>query len=82
MIYAPIGRLEKKVFSKNSIAKKEQLFKKFLKKHNEYLLRLESNLSAFNPKLLGNYEKDGNLYSKQLEFYNFILGGKFLPVCQ
>ena len=80
MIYAPIGRLEKKVFSKNSIAKKEQLFKKFLKKHNEYLLRLESNLSAFNPRLLGNYEKDGNLYSKQLEFYNFILGGKFLPV--
>lgn len=80
IIYSPIGRLEKKVFSKNSITKKEQLFKKYIKKHSEYLLRLESNLKAFNPKLLKNYTKDGNLYSKQLEFYNFILGGRFFPV--
>ena len=77
MVYAPMGRLEKKAFDSNSIYKREQLFKKYIKKHREYLLRLESNLSVFKPTLLKNYELDGKLYSKQLEFYNFLLGGRW-----
>lgn len=80
IIYNPITRLEKSMFSKKSIKQKEELFKQYLKKHNEYVARLDSSLSVFNATLLKNYEIKGNLYSKQLEFYNFLIGGRFMPV--
>jgi len=80
IIYSPISKLNRKVFGKNSIEQKQKLFKSYLKKHKEYLSRMEQNLSVFNPNLLKNYQKDGNLYSLQLEFYNFLIGGKFTPI--
>lgn len=80
IIYSPISRLEKQIFNKNSIKQKQAMFQKYLKNHKEYLLRLESNLSAFNPKILKNYEIDKKLYSRQLEFYNFLIGGRFQKV--
>lgn len=80
IIYNPLGRLERKTFEKSSFDTKKQELKIFLQKFTEYLLRLESNLKSFNCKKLGTYEKDGYLYSSQLEFYNFLIGGKFKPV--
>lgn len=79
MIYSPVNRLEKKMFSQKSIKQKQALFKGYLKKHKEYILRLESNLATFKATMLKNYEKDGHLYSKQLEFYNFVLSGRWMP---
>lgn len=80
IIYAPITRLEKTTFSKSSFESKRTKIKGYLQNFKEYRLRLESNLKSFEAKLLSTYEKDSVLYSKQLEFYNFLLGGRFQPV--
>lgn len=42
--------------------------------------QFERSLSRFTPKRLGEYEKDGNKYSEQLSFYNFLLTGRMQPV--
>lgn len=80
IIFSPITRLQKKTFESSSLEKKQNELKTYLQKFTEYLLRLESNLKSFNAKRLSTYEKEGNIYSKQLEFYNFLLGGKFKAV--
>ena len=80
IIYSPIGRLEQKMFNQNSVEQNKKLFEHCLKKHEEYLLRLESNLAAFKPKLLVNYKVDDELYSHQLAFYNFLLGNRWQRV--
>lgn len=80
IIYAPINRLEKTTFSKDTLESKQKKIKGFLQKFKEFKLRLEANLKSFEIKLLNTYEKDSVLYSKQLEFYNFLIGGRFQPV--
>ncbi|TKX28257.1 type IV secretion system protein VirB4 [Campylobacter sp. MIT 12-5580] len=80
IIFNPLSRLEKKSFEKSSFDTKKQEIRIFIQKFNEYLLRLESNLKSFDCKKLSTYEKDGYAYSKQLEFYNFLIGGKFKPI--
>lgn len=42
--------------------------------------QFERSLSRFTPKRLGEYEKNGNKYSEQLSFYNFLLTGRMQPV--
>lgn len=79
IIYSPISKLNRKVFSQNSVKQKQALFQGYLKNHKEYLSRMEQNLKGFSPILLKNYEKDGCLYSSQLEFYNYLIGGRFIP---
>lgn len=80
LVFNPLGKLERKTFEKSSFDTKKQELKIFMQKFGEYLLRLESNLKDFKCKKLGSYEQDGNTYSSQLEFYNFLLGGKFKPI--
>lgn len=80
IIYSPISRLEKTTFKKSSFETKQKQIKGFLQSFKEYRLRLESNLKSFEAQALGTYIKDSILYSKQLEFYNFLLGGRFQPV--
>lgn len=80
IIYNPLGRLEKKTFEKSSFESKKKELKMFLQKFSEYCLQLEANLKVFTATKLTTYEKDSITYSKQLEFYNFLLSGKFNPV--
>ena len=47
-------------------------------KFEDYINRLETNLNHFKAIRLKNYEIDGYSYSSQLEFYNYLLGGRFL----
>ena len=46
-------------------------------KFEDYINRLETNLNHFKAIRLKNYEIDGYSYSSQLEFYNYLLGGRF-----
>ncbi|TNH32464.1 VirB4 family type IV secretion/conjugal transfer ATPase [Campylobacter helveticus] len=80
IVYNPISKLEKQSFKKLSLMNKSKELKSYLQKFKELILRLEANLNSFEAKRLCEYEENGNLFSKQLEFYNYLLGGKFSKV--
>lgn len=80
IVYNPISKLERQNFKKLSLMNKSKELKSYLQKFKELILRLEANLNSFEAKRLCEYEEGGNLFSKQLEFYNYLLGGKFNKV--
>lgn len=81
MIYNPLkNNLEKTAFLKASFDSKRKTMSQSLFKFQEFADRLEANLKEFGPKKLKTYKKDDKIYSKQLEFYNYLLNGKFNPV--
>ncbi|EGL9917402.1 type IV secretion system protein VirB4, partial [Campylobacter coli] len=73
-------KIEKTTFMKSSFENKRKTISVFLAKFSEFADRLEANIKDFNPKRLKTYSKDDKTYSKQLEFYNYLLGGKFNPI--
>lgn len=80
IIYAPLGRLDKGAFKKSSIKSKQEQLTTWLYAFKEYRQRFESNIAQFGIALLNEYDRDGARYSKQLEFYNYLIGGRFTPV--
>ena len=81
MIFDPLSnKVEKSSFKKQDLATKQKEIRHFIARMNEYCDRLEANLKTFSPHRLGLYEKDTYQYSSQLEFYNYLIGGKFMPV--
>lgn len=79
IIYSPMGRLDKGVFKKASLQDKQKQLVGFLYAFKEYKARFESNVKQFGISLLGEYDKDGVKFSKQLEFYNYLISGRFVP---
>ncbi|HDR1236517.1 TPA: VirB4 family type IV secretion/conjugal transfer ATPase [Pasteurella multocida] len=51
-----------------------------LQHFQEITNRISNALEKFGAIRLTSYEKDGVMYSQQLEFYNFILTGNYQPV--
>ncbi len=81
MAFDPLSnRLEKSSFKKLDFETKQKEIRNFITRMNEHCDRLEANLKTFSPQRLGLYEKDSYQYSSQLEFYNYLIGGKFMPV--
>lgn len=81
LIFNPLKvKIEKTTFIKSSFENKRKTISMFLAKFSEFTDRLEANIKDFNPKRLKTYSKDDKTYSQQLEFYNYLLGGKFNPV--
>lgn len=81
VIYNPfMHRIERSNFAKYNGSKKHKMLEIYLKKMHDYLDRIESNLQNFKPKRLKIYEHEGKQYSTQLEFYNYLLGGRFHKV--
>ncbi|WP_104722721.1 VirB4 family type IV secretion/conjugal transfer ATPase [Helicobacter mesocricetorum] len=81
LIFNPLKiKIEKTTFMKSSFENKRKMISSFLVKFSEFTDRLETNIKDFNPKRLKTYSKDDKTYSQQLEFYNYLLGGKFNPV--
>lgn len=79
IIYSPLGRLDKGVFKKASLQDKKKQLVSFLYTFREYRARFESNIKQFGVVLLGEYEQNGVRFSKQLEFYNYLISGRFTP---
>ncbi|RDU62116.1 type IV secretion system protein VirB4 [Helicobacter didelphidarum] len=73
-------KVEKSSFLKHSLEKKYKELKGLLQIFAEYCAKIESNLSSFKPIRLKTYIKDDVKYSKQLEFYNYLIGGRFYPI--
>ncbi len=81
LIFNPLKiKIEKTTFMKSSFENKRKMISSFLAKFSEFTDRLETNIKDFNPKRLKTYSKDDKTYSQQLEFYNYLLGGKFNPI--
>jgi type IV secretory pathway VirB4 component len=47
---------------------------------DELASRLEKGLSAYAPRVLTGYERNGALFSEPLSFWNFLLSGHWQPV--
>lgn len=80
LIYNPfINNVDKTKF-KNGInqGKNKNEFLNFIHKFKDYSNRLEANLIKFRATKLKTYTENNLTYSAQLEFYNYILGGRFL----
>lgn len=73
-------KVERSSFLKSTFDIKQKQLTKLLQIFNEYCGKIENSLSTFHPKRLTIYHKDNIAYSKQLEFYNYLIGGKFFPI--
>ena len=79
MVYNPfLNTTEKKKFQNLSKNKYDNELLNFIQKFRDYSNRLEANLSKFRAKKLQIYSENGKSFSNQLEFYNYLIGGRFL----
>lgn len=79
MVYKPfLNNIEKNKFKNLSKNKYENELLNLIQKFKDYSDRLESNLSKFRAKKLQIYKENGKSFSTQLEFYNYLIGGRFL----
>lgn len=79
-IYSPFSKAEKLHFRNQNIDTKKKQIKAHLKSFHQKCITIEQNLNHFKPHRLGIYEQDGVIFSSQLEFYNYLIGGKFTKV--
>lgn len=79
MVYKPfLNNTEKAKFKNLSKNRYENELLNLMIKFKDYSNRLEANLSKFNASKLNIYKENGKSYSSQLEFYNYLIGGRFL----
>ncbi|MFA5428459.1 MAG: VirB3 family type IV secretion system protein [Sulfurimonas sp.] len=78
IIYNPFfNKLERSFFQKQKSSEKQKQIRFFIKKMHDYTDKLEASTKSFNVKKLKIYNENGIDYSKQLEFYNYLIGGRF-----
>ena len=81
LVYRPYpNSVERQSRKKDSIEAKKQELNYHLNKMQEFCDRLDKGLLKFGGKRLETYEKDSVVYSKQLEFYNYLLTGFWQPI--
>ena len=76
IIYTPFNRPKLINFKNLSLDKQIDILNDHIRTFKENIERIESNLSEFGVKRLGIYEEDNIKYSKQLEFYNYLISGE------
>ena len=76
IIYTPFNRPKLINFKNLSLDKQIDILNDHVRTFKENIERIESNLSEFGVKRLGIYEEDNIKYSKQLEFYNYLISGE------
>lgn len=79
-IYSPLSRAQKLNFKNQNIEAKKKLIKTHLRDFNQKCNIVEQNLRHFKPYRLEIYDIEGIKFSSQLEFYNYLIGGKFSKV--
>lgn len=79
-IFSPFPKAEKMTLKKDNLQTRTEYINKKIVEFRKICISLDESLRSFNPKRLTTYEKDGNKFSQQLEFYNYLISGKFSPV--
>jgi len=82
MIYSPFstGVIDSRAFANAKRSEKARLIKKHIELLDEHVSRFKATLSAFGIQQLSTYTHDGMEFSRQLEFYSFLLSGKKIRV--
>ncbi len=76
VVYRPDNRLDKLENKKKSLKEKQESIDIHISKMNDIINTLSSGLDKFTSNLLGMYEENGDVFSSQLSFYNYLLTGK------
>ncbi len=79
-IYSPISKMEKSNIKKNSFDSRLKQVNAFVNQFRKHCDTIESNLKDFQATRLKNYQQDGITYSRQLEFYNFLISNEFVKI--
>ena len=80
VIYSPIVRADKVTLKGAKLEDKIKQLNAVISSFRRICQSIDQRLGAFKPTRLTTYEKDGAKFSSQLEFYNFLISGKFHPV--
>ena len=79
IIYNPfVNNLDKSKFQSLNENKKRNDLLNYFVRFEDYTNRFEANLNHFKANKLKIYNDNNSLFSSQLEFYNYLLGGFFL----
>lgn len=80
-VFSPLNKATlRSSFKKDSLDNRIQEMNDYLKTFKNYCVTIDANLSDFKATRLGKYELDGAIYSSQLEFYNYLISGKFQKI--
>ena len=81
IVYTPLtNSIQMSSFTKLKLEKREKEVKKFIFQMEEISKKITTGLSKYGAKRLGIYYEDNKKYSTQLEFFNFLIAGKFTKV--
>lgn len=81
LVYTPLkNRVEKSNFMRLDLEKKEKAVKKFIFQMEEISKKMTAGLNRYGATRLGIYKEDSVKYSTLLEFFNFLVGGKFSKI--
>ena len=77
-----LGKIDKSDFKKLDYKAKYKELQFHIKRMHELTDKIQANLKRFKPKKLGVYFENGIKYNSQLEFFNFLISGKFNKIKQ
>ena len=78
VVYTPFATsVELKLFNNLKMKKKEKEIKKILFQMHEITNRIDSTFKRYQIERLGIYKIEDDRYSTLLEFFNFLIAGKF-----
>jgi len=77
-----IGKIDKSDFLKLDYKSKHKEIQYHIKQMRELTDKIQAILKRFNPQKLGLYIENGAKYNSQLEFFNFLISGKFTKIRQ
>jgi len=81
VVYTPLSnKIEIGQFARMSIDAKEKKIKSFIFQMNEISERIKASFGKYGISELGIYEENGIKYSTLLEFFNYLVGGKFKKI--
>lgn len=81
IVYTPLkNRMEKSNFTKLNLEKKEKAVNKFIFQMEKLSKKMSAGLAKYGAIKLSTYTENDIKYSTLLEFFNFLIAGKFSKV--
>ena len=76
LVYSPNSKMENAQFRRLKISDQQEIIESHLKEMNDYCERISTFVKRFSGKKLTTFTNDKDVtFSKQLEFYNFLISG-------
>lgn len=76
LVYSPNSQLENAQFKRLNVGEQQEIIESHLTEMNDYCERISAFVTRFGGRQLTTYTNErGVTFSKQLEFYNFLISG-------